>query len=210
MAATVIISWYYTGSHGKDTTIHIRENTIQATIYLKSMDKLSYLKYNLFYPDHTKCSILYSQTYHLKTLKSDFINRGYNPRIVDQDYQESTSAVNLPQNVRFKSISPDPPLLAFRPPSNLKKANNKCPMITNYKWNIQYSVAKKQCKACPHILISDRIQIQDTEEYIIRGQYNCSSFNVVHLIQCTRHPTGGLFKAETGQSLGEKYTLHHN
>ncbi|OCT82144.1 hypothetical protein XELAEV_18024656mg [Xenopus laevis] len=84
--------------HFLDTTIHIRENTFQATIYRNPTDKPSYLMYDSFHPDHTKHSIIYSQAlrynrtcsdtaernHHLKTLKADFINRGYNPMIVEQ------------------------------------------------------------------------------------------------------------------------------
>ncbi|OCT74070.1 hypothetical protein XELAEV_18033035mg [Xenopus laevis] len=89
--------------HFLDTTIHIREDTIQTTIYRKQTDKPSYLMYDSFHPDHTKHSIIYSQALrynriyiqtpmnrHLKTLKADFINRGYNPMIVDQYIHAAT------------------------------------------------------------------------------------------------------------------------
>ncbi|OCT59451.1 hypothetical protein XELAEV_18000873mg, partial [Xenopus laevis] len=90
--------------HFLDTTIHIRENTIQTTIYLKPMDKPPYLMYDSFHPDHTKHSIIYSQAlrynricsdtdgknHHLKTLKADVINRGYNPIIVHQYIHAAT------------------------------------------------------------------------------------------------------------------------
>ncbi|OCT91494.1 hypothetical protein XELAEV_18014550mg [Xenopus laevis] len=90
--------------HFLDTTIHIRENTIQTTIYEKPTNKPSYLMYDNFPPDHTKHSIIYSQAlryncicsdtdernHHLKTLKADFINRGYNRMIVDQYIHAAT------------------------------------------------------------------------------------------------------------------------
>ncbi|OCT85984.1 hypothetical protein XELAEV_18024154mg [Xenopus laevis] len=98
------ISYSPTHIHFLDTTIHIRENTIQTNIYQKPKDKPSYLMCDGFHPDHTKHSIIYSQAlqydhicsdiaernHHLKELKVDFINRGYNPMIVDQYIHAAT------------------------------------------------------------------------------------------------------------------------
>ncbi|OCT99150.1 hypothetical protein XELAEV_18004941mg [Xenopus laevis] len=191
---------------------------------------LTYLRYTSFLPDHSKHSIIYSQAlryycicsdtakrnHHLKTLKSDFINRGYNPLIVDQYMHAATmisrshllyghiqSTTKVPQknshlqgtlhkDERLKSIFPDPPLLAFRQPPNLKSLQ-EVPYCTPPK--VEHTpVAIKQCKTCPHILTSDKIPIPDTlQEYSMHGQYNCSSSNVVYLIQCTKCITGGLY-----------------
>ncbi|OCT85140.1 hypothetical protein XELAEV_18023306mg [Xenopus laevis] len=155
------------------------------------MDKPSYLMYNSFHPDHTNHSIgllIVDQYIHAATRiprshvlqykQKPEINQvtqvvTYNPqrrtlRKIARDLQST-----IHKDKRLKSIFPDPPLLAFRQPPNLN--------------------GKKQCKTCPYILTSDKILIPDTlKEYSIHGHYNCSSSNVVYLIQCTKCKTGGL------------------
>ncbi|OCU00140.1 hypothetical protein XELAEV_18005928mg [Xenopus laevis] len=129
--------------------------------------------YDGFHPDHTKHSIIYSQAlrynricadtaernHHLKTLKADFINRGYNPMIVDQYINASTRILR----------------------THL----------------LQY----KQKPEINRVLLV-------TQEYSTHGHYNCSSFNVVYFIQCTKCITGGLYIEETGQSLRKRNTHH--
>ncbi|OCT80127.1 hypothetical protein XELAEV_18026936mg [Xenopus laevis] len=142
-----------------------------------------------FHPDHTKHSIIYSQAllynrkcsdtternHHLKTLKADFINRGYNPMNVDQYIHAATKIprshllqhkqkpeINRVPLVdeRFKSIFPDPPLLAFRQPPNLKSLITRSALLYPTK-NGTYHCGKKQCKTCPLILTSDKLPIPD-------------------------------------------------
>ncbi|OCT84288.1 hypothetical protein XELAEV_18022446mg [Xenopus laevis] len=221
------MSYSPTHIHFLDTNIHIRENTIQLP-YIA-------LQYNRICSDTTE------RYHHLKTLKADFINRGYNPMIVDQyvhaatriprthllQYKQKPEINRVPQVVtynphlrtlrkiardlqdklqdeRLKSIFPDPPLLAFRQPPNLKSLITRSALLqpTN---NGTYPCGKKQCKTCPHIQTSDKIPIPDTlEEYSIHGHYNCSSSNVVYLIQCIKCITGGLYIGETWQSLRKR------
>ncbi|OCT80588.1 hypothetical protein XELAEV_18027402mg [Xenopus laevis] len=189
--------------------------------------------YDSFHPDHTKHSIIYSQAlwyncicldtternhHHLKTLKADFINRDYNPIIVDQyihaatriprthllQYKQEPEINRVPlvvtynpqlrtlrkiardlqgilhKDERLKSIFPDPPLLAFRQPPNLKSLITRSALLHPTK-NGTYPCRKKQCKTCPHILTSEKIPILDTlEEYNIHGHYNYTSSNVVY------------------------------
>ncbi|OCT82554.1 hypothetical protein XELAEV_18025086mg [Xenopus laevis] len=208
--------------HFLDTTIHIRENTIQTTIYRKTTDKPSYLMYDSFHPDHSKHSIIYSQAlwynricsdtaernHHLKTLKADFINMGYNPMIVDQ-YIHAATRIPRTHLLQYKQ-KPEINwfLLAFRQPPNLKSLITRSALLQPTK-NGTYPCGKKHCKKCSHILTSDKIQIPDTlEEYSIYGHYNCSTSNVVYLIQCTKCITGGLYIGETGQSQRKRNTHH--
>ncbi|OCT73156.1 hypothetical protein XELAEV_18036135mg [Xenopus laevis] len=141
------------------------------------------------------------RNHHLKTLKADFIDRGYNPMIVDQ-YIHAVTRVPLlvtynPQlrtlrkvardlqgtlhkDERLKGIFPDPPLPAFRQPPNLKALITRSALLYSTK-NGTYPCGKKQFKTCPHIVISEKIPIPDTlEEYSIHCHNNCSSSNVVH------------------------------
>ncbi|OCT79983.1 hypothetical protein XELAEV_18026799mg [Xenopus laevis] len=217
--------------------------------------------YDSFHPDHTKNSTIYSHAlqynricsdtaemnHHLKTLKADFINRGYNPMIIDQyihratrisrghllQYKQKPEINQVPlvvtyrynpqlrtlrkiarelqgtlhKDERLKSIFSESPFLAFRQPPNLKSLITRSALLHPTK-NGTYPCGKKQCKTCPHILTSDKIPIPDTEEYSTHGHYNCSSSNVVYLIQCTKCKTGGLNIGETGKSLRKRNTHH--
>ncbi|OCT87795.1 hypothetical protein XELAEV_18021494mg [Xenopus laevis] len=232
--------------HFLDKTIHIRENTIRTTIYRKPTDKPSYLMQALRY--NLTCSDTDKRNHHLKTLKADFINRGYNPMIVDQcihaatrvprthllQYKQKPEINRVPlvvtynpqlrtlrkiardlqgtlhKDERLKSTFPDPSLLAFRQPPNLKALITRSALLQPTK-NGTYPCGKKQCKTCPHILTSNKIPISDTlEEYITHGHYNCSTSNVVYLIQCTKCITGGLYIGETGQSPRKRNKHHYN
>ncbi|OCT95477.1 hypothetical protein XELAEV_18013161mg [Xenopus laevis] len=120
--------------------------------------------------------------YHLKTLKADFINRGYNPMILDQ-YIHAATRIPRSQLLQYKQ----------------KPEINRVPLVVKY--NPQLRTFRK--------IQTDKIPIPDTlEEYSIHGHYNCSSSNVVYLIQSTKCITGGLYIEETGQSL-RKINTHH-
>ncbi|OCT96696.1 hypothetical protein XELAEV_18008908mg [Xenopus laevis] len=118
------------------------------------------------------------RNHHLKTLKADSINRGCNPMIVDQYIHAATRIPRshllqthrkiardlqgtLHKNERVRSIFPEPPLLAFRQPPNLKSLITRSALLHPTK---NGTCGKKQCKKCPHILTSDKIPILDTLE----------------------------------------------
>ncbi|OCT65980.1 hypothetical protein XELAEV_18042234mg [Xenopus laevis] len=127
----------------------------------------------------------------------------YNPQLRTLRARDLYGALH--KDEWLKSIFPDPPLLAFRQPPNLKTRS----ALWHSTKNGPYPCGIKQCKTCPHILISDKIPIPKTlDECSIRGHYNCSSSNVVHLIQCTKRITGGLYIGETVQSLRQRNTHH--
>ncbi|OCT80122.1 hypothetical protein XELAEV_18026928mg [Xenopus laevis] len=159
-------------------------------------------------PDHTKHSIIYSQAlqynricsdtternHHLKTLKADFINRGYNPMIVDQ-------------YIRAANRIPRSHLLQYKQ----KPEINQVPLVVAY--NPEIRTLRKIARDLQGTLHKDerlknKIPIPDSlEEYNIHGHYNSSSSNVVYLIQCTKCITGGLYIGETGQSM-RKRNIH--
>ncbi|OCT61056.1 hypothetical protein XELAEV_18047084mg [Xenopus laevis] len=193
------------------------------------------------------CSDTSERDQHLETLRKDFIDRGYNPRVIDHNIHRATK-VSRSQLLKYKqkrdtdrvplvttynpqlkalrkiarelqgtlekdnrqhTIFPDPPLLAFRQPPNLRKLLIRSSLSgpTN---NGTHPCGRKRCKTCPHILSTDRVQIPGTiEEYYMHGHYTCSSSNVVYAITCTKCPTRGIYIGETGQSL-RKRTNHHS
>ncbi|OCT72086.1 hypothetical protein XELAEV_18035060mg, partial [Xenopus laevis] len=194
-----------------DTTIYIKDNTLHTTIYRKPTDKPSYLMYDSFHPDHTKHAIIYSQALcynricsdtserdqHLETLRKDFIDRGYNPRVIDHNIHRATkvsrsqllkykqkrdtdrvplvttynpqlkalrklardSQGTLEKDNRLHTIFPDPPLLAFRQPPNLRKLLIRSSLSgpTN---NGTHPCGRKRCKTCPHMhKVADRASL---------------------------------------------------
>ncbi|OCT84507.1 hypothetical protein XELAEV_18022660mg [Xenopus laevis] len=177
---------------------------IQSTIYLKPTEKQSYLMYDSFHPEHRKQSIIYSQVseynhicletakrnHHLKTRKVNFINRSYNPMIVDQNIHAATRIPrsHLLQYKQKPEINRVPLVFTYNPQlRTLRKIARDLQARTlltrsallHPTKNGTYPCGKKQCKTCPHILISDKIPIPDTlEEYNIHGHYNCSSSNM--------------------------------
>ncbi|OCT91557.1 hypothetical protein XELAEV_18014616mg [Xenopus laevis] len=131
----------------------------------------------------------------------------YNPQLSTLRKIARELQGTLHKDERLKSIFPDPPLLAFRQPPNLKSLITRSALLQPTK--MEHTRRKKQCKTCPHILNLDKIPILDTlEEYSIHGHYNCSTSNVVYLIQCTKCITGGLSIGDTGQSLRKRNTHH--
>ncbi|OCU02324.1 hypothetical protein XELAEV_18008087mg [Xenopus laevis] len=156
------------------------------------------------------CSDTAERNLHLKTLKVD-INRGFNPMIEDQYIHAATRIPRsqLPQYKQKPEINRVPLVVTYNPQlRTLRKIacqpkvtnNKKCLIAPHQKWNIP--LCQKIMQNLPHILTSDKIPILDTlEEYSIHNHYNCSSSNVVYLIQCTKCITGGLYIGETGLSL---------
>ncbi|OCT97092.1 hypothetical protein XELAEV_18009315mg [Xenopus laevis] len=191
--------------HFLDTTIYIKDNTIHTTIYRKPTDKPSYLMYDSFHPDHTKHAIIYSQALryiqicsdtserdqNFETLRKDSIDRGYNPRLKALRKIARELQGKLEKDNRLHIIFPDPPLLAFRQPPNLRKLIIRSSLSGDHG---THPCGRKRCKTCPHILSADRVQIPDTiEEYYIHGHYTCSYSNLVYAITCTKCPTRGIY-----------------
>ncbi|OCT61837.1 hypothetical protein XELAEV_18047867mg [Xenopus laevis] len=235
------MSYSLTHIYFLDTTIHIRENTIQTTIYRKPMDKPSYLMYDSFHPDHTKHSIIYSQALRYNRmcseiaernhrLKADFINRGYNPMIVDQ-YIHAATRIPRSHLLQYKQkpeINQVPLVVTYNPQLRTLRKIYKVHFIrtrgskaysqthhSQYSDKVPYCtppkmehipVAKSNAKSAH---TSDKIPIPGTlEEYSIPGHYNSSSSNVVYLIQFTKCLTEGLYIGETVQSLRKRNTHH--
>ncbi|OCT61070.1 hypothetical protein XELAEV_18047099mg [Xenopus laevis] len=200
----------------------------------KPTEKLSYLMYDSFH-HHTKQAIIYRQAlhynlicsdtseknWHLGTLRKDFINRLYNPRIVDHNIHRVTK-VSKNQLLKYKqkretdqtkgyilTIFPGPPILAFRLPSNLRRLIITS-SLSGSTYKETHPCERKRCKTCPHILSSDRVPIPDTlEEYYVHGHYTCSSSNVFYAISSTKYPTRSIYIGKTGHSLINRTNVYN-
>ncbi|OCT98796.1 hypothetical protein XELAEV_18011030mg [Xenopus laevis] len=132
------------------------------------------------------CSLVYTQN-----TQSRLHQQGYNLKIVDEYIHRAT---RIPRSR----------LLQYKEKPEINWVPLKCPITTHHKWNIP--MWQQTMQDLP--LTSSSQTEYRLEEYSIHGQYNCSSSNIVYLIQCTRCPTGGLYIGETGQSPRERNTHH--
>ncbi|XP_073406721.1 uncharacterized protein [Dendrobates tinctorius] len=116
----------------------------------------------------------------------------------------------LQKDARLKSIFPDPPLLCFRQPPNLRSIIVRSSLSSPTAAGT-FPCNQKKCKTCPFIMTTDKIKIPNShQDYTIPGTFTCITSNVVYLIICTKCPTGGLYVGETGQKLRTRMNAHRH
>ena len=98
-----------------DLQVDIVEGKLITSLFVKPTDRHQYLHYSSCHPEHTKRSIIYSQTLRLKRLcslekdfkeklsemKSWFLKRGYPERIIDYEIEK----VNFRENKKKSGIN---------------------------------------------------------------------------------------------------------
>ncbi|XP_056418825.1 uncharacterized protein LOC130359365 [Hyla sarda] len=116
----------------------------------------------------------------------------------------------LAEDEVLKQIFPEPPILAFRQPPNLKQklVNRKLPTETSDTDNGTKPCAKPRCKLCQHICTNSEAS-HNNKTYNIKGQYSCTTENVVYMIQCTKCDLG-CYIGETSQPLNKRMDLHRS
>ncbi|CAJ0966893.1 unnamed protein product [Ranitomeya imitator] len=117
-----------------DTIIKLQNNKIETSLYQKSIDRPTYLKWDSFHPKHIKNSIVYSQAIrynricsnpmdrdeHLGRLRKTFLNQGYHPRTIEN---QITRATRISRNH----------LLHYK----AKEENNRVPLVVTYNPNLE-------------------------------------------------------------------------
>ncbi|OCT86404.1 hypothetical protein XELAEV_18020087mg, partial [Xenopus laevis] len=85
-----------------DTTIYIKNGTIQTSLYQKPTGRPAYIMWNSFYPHRIKKSIVFSRALrynricsddrnkHLHSLRKTFVNQGYHPQVIDDQIHRAT------------------------------------------------------------------------------------------------------------------------
>ncbi|OCT80229.1 hypothetical protein XELAEV_18027041mg, partial [Xenopus laevis] len=194
-----------------DTTIYIKNGTIQTSLYQKPTGRPAYLMWDSFHPHHIKKSIVFSQALrynricsnlddrnkHLHSLQKTFVNQGYHSQTENNrepivvTYNPQLNIIRkiarhlqpmLHTDTRLKQIFPELPLLSYRQPPNLRK------MIVR--------------SALPKTTKADQVAIPNTQKvYTILDHYSSASSNLVYMITCTRCSTGGIYIGETGPKL---------
>ena len=85
-----------------DWKVNLFENKLTTALYVKPTDTHQYLEYTSSHPEHTKKSIVYSQTLRLRRIcsfetdflkrknemKSWFLKRGYPERLIDKEMKK--------------------------------------------------------------------------------------------------------------------------
>ena len=85
-----------------DLKVSLLDNKLSTDLYIKPTDRHQYLHYSSSHPDHTKKSIVYSQTLRLnrvcsveadfvlrkKEMKSWFLKRGYPENIINREMEK--------------------------------------------------------------------------------------------------------------------------
>ena len=119
-----------------DLQVDIVEGKLITSLFVKPTDRHQYLHYSSGHPEHTKRSIIYSQTLRLKRLcslekdfkeklsemKSWFLNRGYPEQIIDYEMEK----VNFRENKKKSGINKKkvvPFVVAYHPKlKNLRRS----------------------------------------------------------------------------------------
>ena len=85
-----------------DLKVSLSNGDISTDLHIKSTDRHQFLHYTSFHPDHTKCSIIYSQALrvsrtcsnksnllkHLENMKFRFEVRGYPNKLIGQEMEK--------------------------------------------------------------------------------------------------------------------------
>ncbi|XP_067844434.1 uncharacterized protein [Heptranchias perlo] len=88
-----------------DTRISIKDGYLSTSLYRKPTDNLTMLHFSSFHPNHVKEAIPYVQALrihrvcsdeeerdgHLQTLKDALVRTGYDPRLIDRQFQRATA-----------------------------------------------------------------------------------------------------------------------
>ena len=113
-------------------------------------------------------------------------------------------------------IFPEPPILAFRQPPNLKNMLVRSRLSFVGEDDLRGSIqpcGHARCKTCP-IICRDVSIKRNNVNFDIRGNYDCKSSNVVYLIRCKHGCSSAWYIGETKTALttrmnGHRSSIHH-
>jgi len=122
----------------------------------------------------------------------------------------------LTRNPRMKKLYPEPPMVAFKQESNLKKilCRAKVPREkhkTSMRLQSQVGLKKclqPRCKVCT--LVDDSAVIRSTSDttstFTVRGSYTCDSSSVIYKINCSKCNVS--YVGQTGRTLRKRIQEH--
>ncbi|OCT92924.1 hypothetical protein XELAEV_18015991mg [Xenopus laevis] len=219
------LNHFYSHINFLDTTIYIKNGTIQTSLYQKPTGRPAYLMWDSFHPHHIKKSIVFSQALrynricsnlddrykHLHSLRETFVNQGYHPQSNSNtrdtllNYKEKTENNRVPivvtynpqLNIIRKIVRDLRPML--HTDTRLKPIFPELPLLS-YRQppNLRKMIARSALPKTTKAV------------YTILDHYSCASSNVVYIITCTRCCTGGIYIGDTGQKLRTRMNHHRH
>ncbi|OCT86790.1 hypothetical protein XELAEV_18020479mg [Xenopus laevis] len=207
-AINLTLSHPYSQINFLDTTIYIKNGTIQTSLYQKPTGRPAYLMWDSFHPHYIKKSIVFSQALRynricsnlddrnkLHSLQKTFFNQGYHPQVIDDQIHRATQ---IPRDT----------LLDYKE----KTENNCVPIVVTY--NSQLNIIRKIARDLQPMLHTDtrlkevfpelpllfyrqppnlrkmiKAQNYTQKVYTILDDYSCASSNVLYMITCTSGAT---------------------
>ena len=117
----------------------------------------------------------------------------------------------LLQESSNEKIFPEPPMLAFKRPRNLRdmitRASISLPKLSEPGFSV---CTDKTCSIHPYINPSKTISSlnKNCPEFEIKKSFNCKDHNVVYLISCLKSHCKAQYVGETGRMFGERMKEH--
>ena len=106
----------------------------------------------------------------------------------------------------LSKIFPDPPVIAYRQPPNLRNTLVKSKLTLQPNGTFPCDGSAK-CKCCDHIDNSDIRVPNSTDIFTPVGHFNCNSSNLVYMIRC-RKCADIMYIGETSQKLRKRVGQH--
>ena len=102
---------------------------------------------------------------------------------------------------KLKEVLPDPPLVAYQRPKNLRDLLIKVNVASTTKEPPgSYRCGSSRCKTCPALVTTKEFVSHITgEKHLLKNKVTCKSSNVIYMIQCAL--CGQQYVVRTGQPL---------
>ena len=115
------------------------------------------------------------------------------------------------QDPRLKDVFPEPPLVAYRRPTNIKDKliRSKVPPSNSGRPRREIPGMKKcnNCSVCPYVKQAKTVQATASKFKVdINSSVDCSSSNIIYLLGCKKCPQQ--YIGETERSLKDRFGEH--
>ena len=114
----------------------------------------------------------------------------YNPKLISVSTVIKKHWSSMTKDPILKKIFPEPPMLAFKQPSNLRSMLVRAKHPSKLKATRKL-LGKHQCnkswKICHYINVTKEFRSNQTDEtFKLNGDFNCNTVGVIYLISCNK------------------------
>ena len=110
---------------------------------------------------------------------------------------------------KMKKAFPEPPMVSFRRPKNLKDNLVRSKLNTESSGGSFETCSDRRCQLCrSNTTTSEFVSSVTGLKYVIRGSLSCKSKNVIYLITCKK--CGKQYVGETGDPLNIRINNHRS